>query len=65
MAIDPTDERPPIMSIQMLALGDVRSCADPTCELDASVLITTDHQIKKPWCTGHAHCEISVWMVGL
>jgi hypothetical protein len=53
------------MQIEMLALGDVRSCADRDCELDASVLIASNGGEKKPWCTGHAHCEIAVWMVGL
>lgn len=65
MTIDPTNEAPPTMYIEMLALGDIRSCSDPGCELDASVVIASNQGEKKPWCTGHAHCEIAVWMVGL
>jgi hypothetical protein len=65
MPIDPTDEAPPTMKIEMLPLGAMFPCSDRACELDASVTISVDKGDKRPWCTGHAHCEISVWMVGL
>lgn len=58
-------ERNPELTIEMLPLGATFPCSDRSCELDASVMIHEDGGEKKPWCTGHAHCEISVWMVGL
>ena len=62
---DPTIEAPPMLRIVMLELGTIFPCSDRSCELDASVTIAVDRGDPRPWCTGHAHCEISVWMVGL
>lgn len=54
------------MTIEIIELGqEFPNCSDRGCELDASVFIATNGEEKKPWCTGHTHCEISVWMVGL
>ena len=57
----------PTLLIEMIPMlqAELPDCCDRGCELDASVYITTDSGERKAWCTGHAHCEISVWMVGL
>jgi len=53
------------MTIEMIPmLETLPDCSDRGCELDASVYITTNGSERKAWCTGHAHCEIAVWMVG-
>jgi hypothetical protein len=52
------------IAMEMTELGEVFPCSDPSCELDASVFITEKDK-RKPWCTGHAHIELAMWMVGL
>lgn len=52
------------IAMEMTELGEVFGCSDPGCELDASVFISENGQ-KRPWCTGHAHIELAMWMVGL
>ncbi len=44
--------------------GGIPNCSDPGCEADASVFITENGE-RKPWCTGHAHVNVAMWMVGL
>jgi hypothetical protein len=52
--------------LEFIELGQAfPNCSDPACDLDASVMIVENDGKPKPWCTGHAHVEISMFMVGL
>jgi hypothetical protein len=59
------DLKNPRLIMEFLDLGANFSCSDPNCELDASVTIQMTGYPAKPWCTGHAHIEIAMFMVGL
>lgn len=54
------------LEMTIIELGqEFPQCSDPACELDGSVLIAENGKEPRAWCTGHAHCEISCFMVGL
>jgi hypothetical protein len=57
----------PSLLIEYIELGrqNFPNCSDPSCDLDASVWLTEGKNAKKPWCTGHAHIEVAMFMVGL
>jgi len=67
------------LTLEIIPLGDeFPNCSDPGCDMDAAVYIFEDSSEpkstsgnnsvsgkKRPWCTGHAHIEIAMFMVGL
>jgi hypothetical protein len=53
------------ITMEMIELEqEFPNCSDPSCELDASVYIVENGK-RRPWCTGHAHIDLAMWMVGL
>jgi hypothetical protein len=52
--------------MEFIELGQTfPNCSDPSCDLDAAVTIRENDNNPKPWCTGHAHVEVAMFMVGL